>query len=106
EKSGENLVAELRAMHANLPILIAAAELADEMRARFAGDRCAAIISKPYNAASCRAPSTRCAGTAAATPRLTPDSPLKALIDFPRPSQGEADRLASGRHRPAPIRST
>ena len=51
EKSGEDLVVELRAMHANLPILIATTEFAEEMRARFAGDRCAAVVDKPYNAA-------------------------------------------------------
>ena len=51
EKGGEALVVELRAMYADLPILIASSGLADMMRARFAGDRCLAVITKPYDAA-------------------------------------------------------
>ena len=51
EKGGELLVNELRAMHSDLPILIASNDLADALRARFADDRCVAVISKPYNAA-------------------------------------------------------
>ena len=50
DKSVESLVAELRAMYADLPILIAADEPAI-MRGRFAKDRCVNVISKPYDAA-------------------------------------------------------
>ena len=52
ENGGESLVNELRAMHSDLPILIASNDLAEALRARFADDRCVAVISKPYNAAT------------------------------------------------------
>ena len=48
---GELLVNELRAMHSDLPILIASNDFAEALRARFADDRCVAVINKPYNAA-------------------------------------------------------
>jgi DNA-binding response OmpR family regulator len=51
----ESLVAELRTMHANLPILISANEHAGTMRERFAEDRWVAVIHKPYNAAKLQA---------------------------------------------------
>jgi CheY-like chemotaxis protein len=50
-RAGESLAAELRAMYADLPILIAANEHAGTPRERFAGDSGVAVITKPYNAA-------------------------------------------------------
>jgi len=38
-------------MHSDLPILIASNDLTEALRARFAVDRCVAVISKLYNAA-------------------------------------------------------
>jgi signal transduction histidine kinase len=55
DKGGESLVAELRAMHADLPILIATNEHASAMRDRFAEDRRVKVIHKPYNAARLQA---------------------------------------------------
>jgi CheY-like chemotaxis protein len=51
DKSGEALARELRAMHADLPLLIASKEADPKLSARFAEDRCTAVIEKPYNAA-------------------------------------------------------
>jgi CheY-like chemotaxis protein len=42
-------------MYADLPILIASSEAAEAMGERFAGDRCVAVISKPYSAAKLQA---------------------------------------------------
>jgi PAS domain S-box-containing protein len=50
EKRGDALVLELRAMYADLPILLAAAEPVDELRTRFAADKCVEVIAKPYDA--------------------------------------------------------
>lgn len=55
ENGGNSLVIELRAMYADLPILIASGEAAEAMGERFAGDRCVAVISKPYSAAKLQA---------------------------------------------------
>ena len=55
ENGGNSLVIELRAMYADLPILIASSEAAEAMGERFAGDRCVAVISKPYSAAKLQA---------------------------------------------------
>jgi CheY-like chemotaxis protein/nitrogen-specific signal transduction histidine kinase len=55
ENGGHSLVIELRAMYADLPILIASSEAAEAMGERFAGDRCVAVISKPYSAAKLQA---------------------------------------------------
>ena len=51
EKTGDALAVELRAMHADLPLLIASDGAADELRAKFFGDRLAEVVGKPYNAA-------------------------------------------------------
>ena len=51
EKGGESLVNALRAMHSDLPILIASNDLVEALRERFADDRRVAVIGKPYNAA-------------------------------------------------------
>ena len=50
EEPVEALVAELRAMHAGMPILIACAEKGDTLPARLAEDPCVGVIAKPYNA--------------------------------------------------------
>lgn len=48
DKPGDLVAAELRALHADLPILIAADAGAEALAARFAEDRCIAVIAKPY----------------------------------------------------------
>ncbi len=50
ERGSEALAAELRAMHADLPILLAT-NRHEELAERTAADRCTAVIAKPYNAA-------------------------------------------------------
>lgn len=51
DQSGEALATELRALHADLPVLLATGEDIDELKERFASDRCMGVIAKPYNAA-------------------------------------------------------
>lgn len=46
---GEALAAELRALHADLPILLAT-DQAEALEARLSGDACARVLAKPYNA--------------------------------------------------------
>jgi DNA-binding response OmpR family regulator len=48
DRSGEHLAEEIRAMHANLPIVIASGRSERELRDRFAGDDRIAILVKPY----------------------------------------------------------
>jgi CheY-like chemotaxis protein len=55
DKGGEALARELRAMHADLPLLIASAGQDRELGARFADDRRTAIVEKPYDAARLQA---------------------------------------------------
>jgi PAS domain S-box-containing protein len=55
DKKGEALARELRAMHADLPLLIASTGQDQGLSARFLDDRRVAIIEKPYNAARLRA---------------------------------------------------
>jgi DNA-binding response OmpR family regulator len=55
DKESASLATELRAMHADLPILIASAAFAEASRQRFAQDRRVALIDKPYNAAKLQA---------------------------------------------------
>jgi CheY-like chemotaxis protein len=50
-QAGDTIATELRAMHADLPILLASGDHAAELAERFANDRCIGVISKPYNAA-------------------------------------------------------
>ena len=46
---GSWLSGELRMLHADLPVLIAADEAdISELKATFASDRCTALIEKPY----------------------------------------------------------
>jgi PAS domain S-box-containing protein len=52
DRAGEGLAAELRALHADMPILIASGEHAETLAKRFADDRCTRVIAKPYNAAT------------------------------------------------------
>jgi PAS domain S-box-containing protein len=49
--AGDAIAMELRAMHADLPILLASGEHSAELAERFAADRCTGVIAKPYNAA-------------------------------------------------------
>jgi PAS domain S-box-containing protein len=50
DRSGAAAAAELRALHADLPILLASDAPAAPPAAAFAGDRCTGVIAKPYNA--------------------------------------------------------
>lgn len=50
DKFGAHLAVELRALYADLPVLLASGEHAETLRIRFADDRCASVISKPYTA--------------------------------------------------------
>jgi signal transduction histidine kinase/DNA-binding response OmpR family regulator len=51
DKSGDALAVELRALYANLPILLISSEDEQELRERFAADRCVNVIGKPFNSA-------------------------------------------------------
>ncbi|WP_281978898.1 response regulator [Pseudorhizobium flavum] len=42
---------ELRALHADLPVLLCSGTETDKLAVQFADDRCAGVIAKPYNAA-------------------------------------------------------
>lgn len=48
DKNGGDLAAELRALHADLPLLLASGEHEGELRERFSQDRCVRVIGKPY----------------------------------------------------------
>jgi CheY-like chemotaxis protein len=48
-QSGDTVAAELRALYADLPILLVSEGPRNDMAARSAGDRCTAVIAKPYN---------------------------------------------------------
>jgi signal transduction histidine kinase/CheY-like chemotaxis protein len=50
-QAGDTVAAELRALHADLPILLASSSETDDLVARFAGDRCVGVIAKPFNIA-------------------------------------------------------
>jgi CheY-like chemotaxis protein len=48
DRAGDTLVAELRALHADLPILIASADGIEALRERFSADRCIGLVDRPY----------------------------------------------------------
>jgi CheY-like chemotaxis protein len=48
-QAGDTVAAELRALHADMPILLSTADGVEELVARFAPDRCTAVIAKPFN---------------------------------------------------------
>ena len=48
DRPGEAAVAELRALHKDLPILIASLHDPEEFRDRIAADRCMGLVEKPY----------------------------------------------------------
>jgi len=48
--TGAALLRELRALYSDLPIVIASHRRADDLRRQFAGDRCVAVIAKPFKA--------------------------------------------------------
>lgn len=50
DKRGELLVGEIRALHADLPVLVMSGEHAAALREQFGADRCTGILAKPYNA--------------------------------------------------------
>lgn len=51
DRTGDSIATEVRALHADMPILIASGEHANELARRFEEDRCVVVIAKPYNAA-------------------------------------------------------
>jgi PAS domain S-box-containing protein len=51
DKKGDSLLAELRALHMDMPVLIASGEHAAELAEKFAGDRCTGVLPKPYTGA-------------------------------------------------------
>lgn len=51
DKKGDTLVAEMRALYANMPILIASGEHAANLADQFADDRCIGVLPKPYTGA-------------------------------------------------------
>jgi CheY-like chemotaxis protein len=51
ERNGNGLAAQVRALHADLPILLASSSHFDELERRFGADRHTAVLAKPYNAA-------------------------------------------------------
>ncbi|UIJ44807.1 PAS domain S-box protein [Sphingomonas cannabina] len=50
DRSVDGLLRELRALHADLPIVIASQQRADELKEQFGDDRCVRVIAKPYKA--------------------------------------------------------
>ena len=55
DRRGDGLAAEMRALHADLPIVIVSEGPLDEIAARFVADRCVAVIARPYNGAALQA---------------------------------------------------
>jgi PAS domain S-box-containing protein len=51
DRPGDALASELRALHADLPILLTSEGHESHLRRRFASDRCLAVIGKPYTGA-------------------------------------------------------
>lgn len=51
DRSGDELAGEVRALRAELPIVIASGRSERELKARFANDRRVAVLSKPYSSA-------------------------------------------------------
>jgi PAS domain S-box-containing protein len=54
DHAGDWLLGELRALHADLPVLLATAEQLESLQERFAGDRCVSVMGQPYTAAKLR----------------------------------------------------
>lgn len=50
DRSGDQLAAEMRAQHPNLPILIASGRSERELKDRFASDARVGVLVKPYTA--------------------------------------------------------
>jgi PAS domain S-box-containing protein len=48
---GDAIAREVRALHADLPILLVTIESEADLRQTFAGDRCVEVVGRPYNAA-------------------------------------------------------
>jgi len=48
DRTGDSLARELRALYADLPLVIASASRAAELKEQFSRDRCVAVIAKPY----------------------------------------------------------
>ena len=50
DQMGDAVATEVRAMYADMPILLASGEHAEKLREQFIDDRCVSVIAKPYNA--------------------------------------------------------
>ena len=50
DRSGEALYRELRSLHTDLPMVIASRTRANELSARYGGDKCLIVLEKPYTA--------------------------------------------------------
>ncbi|WCT74805.1 PAS domain S-box protein [Sphingomonas naphthae] len=48
DRRGETLLVEVRALHADLPLLLACEEDESDIRAKLSGDVCVAVLPKPY----------------------------------------------------------
>lgn len=48
DRRGDEVAAEIRQRHANLPILIASGRSERELKDRFAGDAAVGVLAKPY----------------------------------------------------------
>jgi PAS domain S-box-containing protein len=55
DRAGESLAGELRALHADMPMLLTNAERLDAVSDRLAGDRCVGVVTRPFNAAKLQA---------------------------------------------------
>lgn len=49
DKNGGDLAAELRSLHADMPLLLTSGEHEADLRERFGADRCATVIGKPFS---------------------------------------------------------
>ncbi len=48
DHSPESLAGELRALHADLPLLVTSSERAAELSQHFGTDRCTTVLARPY----------------------------------------------------------
>jgi signal transduction histidine kinase/CheY-like chemotaxis protein len=52
DRSGDELIADIRALRPNLPVVLATGYAGDDIRRRFADDRFLQIVTKPFNPAT------------------------------------------------------
>jgi signal transduction histidine kinase/DNA-binding response OmpR family regulator len=49
DRPGDGLVAEIRAVRPNMPIILATGYVGDDIRRRFAQDKCLGVVTKPFD---------------------------------------------------------